>query len=268
MYQYIEINTNVMKNIKYLVFALIITSFTACDWFKGTEINSDGNKSVANLIGTVLDSQTLDPIVGARVIVSPGNLVAYSNNEGYYEFLDIPVGEYIVFASADYYANVEGAVDVPKEGLDLTVYMDRTIIEDYSSAIVESCDNRLKVDIVSCRRSGNKVEFKFLLTNVGFGDISQFTIDRNCDNQSIIFDDLGNQYEYQSITLGAQSNAYNGVSCPLLEYVSCKAGVTIAGVPNNAETLVLKLRVRAWDNVNGHLLSGENYITFKNVPIY
>ena len=46
----------------------------------------------------------------------------------------------------------------------VTIKATYVYVEDYSSAIIESFDNRLKCDIVSCKRNGSKVEFKFKLT--------------------------------------------------------------------------------------------------------
>ena len=251
---------------------LLTISFAGCDWFNGVENNSGNDNSsnntiVADLIGTVVDNATLEPVAGAKVTINPGNLIAYSNKEGYYEFLDLKIGKYTVSASADYYSNLEGSIELPKEGLELTIYMERSVVEDYSSAIIQSCDNNLKADIVSCRRSGNKVVFHFMLTNTGLGDINDFRIEGNSGSTTIIFDDLGNSYIHQQITLGSQTSysGYTLVSSPLLEYVPCKGSVVVTDVPSQAETLTVKLQVYAY---NASVLQQRDYITFKNVPIY
>ena len=141
-------------------------------------------------------------------------------------------------------------------------------VEDYSSAIVESFDNRLKCDIISCKRNGSKVEFKFKFTNIGFGDISQFTLQPSYGNYTIIYDNLGNQYEKQAMTLGNQSDSgYGNIRVPLLEYVGCNGSISIENVPANAETLTIKLCVSGYDPSKGNLFTNE-HISIKNLPIY
>ena len=150
----------------------------------------------------------------------------------------------------------------------ITIKATYVYVEDYSSAIVESFDNRLKCDIISCKRNGSKVEFKFKFTNIGFGDISQFTLVGSYGDYTIIYDNLGNQYEKQAMTLGNQSdNGYGSIRIPLLEYVGCNGSLSIANVPTNAETLTIKLCVSGYDSSKGHLFTYE-HISIKNLPIY
>ena len=253
------------KSYLFILFVLAI-SLSACDWFN----TISSTTATADLIGTVVDDNTLEPIAGAKVTVNPGNLIAYSNNEGYYAFEDLKLGKYTISASADYYADVEGEAELDERGLNLTIYMESTLNEDYSSAIIQSCDNKLKADITSCRRNGSNVEFQFQLTSVGLGDI-EVTIygNQGNSNTTIIADDLGNLYSGSVLTLGTQSNyTYtNGyVKSPLLEYVPVKASVTIPNVPSSAETLHIKLNVSVWSNGN-YIISNE-WIKFSNIPIY
>ncbi len=150
----------------------------------------------------------------------------------------------------------------------ITIKATYVYVEDYSSAIVQSFDNRLKCDIISCKRSGSKVEFKFKLTNVGFGDISQFTLNASYGNYTIIYDNLGNQYEKQAMTLGNQSDSgYGNVRVPLLEYVGCNGSISIENVPANAETLTIKLCVSGYEPAKGNLFINE-HISIQNLPIY
>ena len=150
----------------------------------------------------------------------------------------------------------------------VTIKAQYVYVEDYSSAIIESFDNRLKCDIVSCKRNGSKVEFKFKLTNVGFGDISQFTLQASYGSYTIIYDNLGNQYEKQAMSLGNQSDSgYGNIRVPLLEYVGCNGSISIENVPANAETLTIKLCVSGYDPSKGNLFTNE-HISIKNLPIY
>ena len=150
----------------------------------------------------------------------------------------------------------------------VTIKAQYVYVEDYSSAIIESFDNRLKCDIVSCKRNGSKVEFKFKLTNVGFGDISQFTLQASYGSYTIIYDNLGNQYEKQAMTLGNQSDSgYGNIRVPLLEYVGCNGSISIENVPANAETLTIKLCVSGYEPAKGNLFTNE-HISIRNLPIY
>ncbi len=150
----------------------------------------------------------------------------------------------------------------------VTIKATYVYVEDYSSAIIESFDNRLKCDIVSCKRNGSKVEFNFKLTNVGFGDISQFTLQASYGSYTIIYDNLGNQYEKQAMSLGNQSDSgYGNIRVPLLEYVGCNGSISIENVPANAERLTIKLCVSGYDPSKGNLFTNE-HISIKNLPIY
>ena len=149
----------------------------------------------------------------------------------------------------------------------ITIKATYVYVEDYSSAIVESCDNNLKAEIVSCKRNGTKVEFNFKLTNTGLGDINDFRIEGNNGSTTIIFDNLGYSYTNQTIALGSSTSTsgYTLVSSPLLEYVPCNGRVVITNVPNDANALTIKLQVYDYKASD---LQNRDYINFKNVPIY
>ena len=163
--------------------------------------------------------------------------------------------------------NTSIAVSDGNSTQSVTIKATYVYVEDYSSAIVESCDNNLKAEIVSCKRNGTKVEFNFKLTNTGLGDINDFRIEGNNGSTTIIFDNLGNSYTNQTIALGSSTSTsgYTLVSSPLLEYVPCNGRVVITNVPNDANALTIKLQVYAY---NASVLQNRDYINFKNVPIY
>ena len=152
----------------------------------------------------------------------------------------------------------------------VTIKATYVYVEDYSSAIIESFDNRLKCDIVSCKRNGSKVEFKFKLTSIGLGDV-EVTIfgNQGNSNSTIIADNLGTQYAGSVLTLGTQSNSSytNGyVRSPLLEYVPINGSATIPGVPSGATSLHIKLNVSVWSN--GNYIANSDWIKISNLPIY
>ena len=152
----------------------------------------------------------------------------------------------------------------------ITIKATYVYVEDYSSAIVESFDNRFKCDIISCKRNGSKVEFKFKLTSIGLGDV-EVTIfgNQGNSNSTIIADNLGTQYAGSVLTLGTQSNSSytNGyVKSPLLEYVPINGSATIPGVPSSATSLHIKLNVSVWSN--GNYIANSDWIKISNLPIY
>ena len=152
----------------------------------------------------------------------------------------------------------------------ITIKATYVYVEDYSSAIVESFDNRFKCDIISCKRNGSKVEFKFKLTSIGLGDV-EVTIfgNQGNSNSTIIADNLGTQYAGSVLTLGTQSNSSytNGyVRSPLLEYVPINGSATIPGVPSGATSLHIKLNVSVWSN--GNYIANSDWIKISNLPIY
>ena len=163
--------------------------------------------------------------------------------------------------------NTSIAVSDGNSTQSVTIKATYVYVEDYSSAIVESCDNNLKAEIVSCKRNGTKVEFNFKLTNTGLGDINDFRIEGNNGSTTIIFDNLGNSYTNQTIALGSSTSTsgYTLVSSPLLEYVPCNGRVVVTNVPDEANALTIKLQVYAY---NAGVLQNRDYINFKNVPIY
>ena len=143
-------------------------------------------------------------------------------------------------------------------------------VEDYSSAVVNSCDTRIIPEIVSCKREGTSVIFAFRLTNKGLGLINSFRIWTGYYGDSIIYDDLGTNYKYNSTIIEFRGESNNGsnvnVSASFPEDVPCNGTVTIINVPANAKKIFCLLKVS-----NGSYASfnkGTDRIEFKQVPIY
>lgn len=143
-------------------------------------------------------------------------------------------------------------------------------VEDYSSAVVNSCDTRIIPEIVSCKREGTSVIFAFRLTNKGLGLINNFRIWSGYYGDSIIYDDLGTNYKYNSTIIEFRGESNNGssvdVSASFPEDVPCNGTVTIINVPANAKKIFCLLKV-----TNGYSASfnkGTDRIEFKQVPIY
>lgn len=55
------------------------------------------------IYGTVTDAETKEPVSGAQVILSPGNLTAVTGSSGSYEFTELEAGQYRLAVSAQDY---------------------------------------------------------------------------------------------------------------------------------------------------------------------
>ncbi|MBO5718507.1 MAG: hypothetical protein J6R71_02655, partial [Bacteroidales bacterium] len=159
----------------------------------------------------------------------------------------------------------------------LVVVATKPVVEDYSSAEVISCDGRVDVQIVSCKRNGSELEFNYTLTNNGLGPISDLRIffPNKCNlsgyEQTIIYDNLGNEYDSYKYTFRGEiynnsSSTYNrGITDDFPEALPCKASLSISDFSPNAKSINIKLSVCIYDyGVN----PARKYIYFKNVPIY
>lgn len=148
------------------------------------------------------------------------------------------------------------------------------IIEDYSSAYVESGDYRIIANIVSCRRSGSTVTFTYTLRNEGLGSLNDFRIYTTNSNslingayRTVITDDNFNNYIESSYTFNGQSTSQSYVlvaSFP--EMVNCKGTVVVKNFDRSAQKLSVILGVWAYDIYPDALADPRIY--FENVPIY
>ncbi len=148
-----------------------------------------------------------------------------------------------------------------------------TIVEDYSSATVESCDYRIGVKIVSCKRSGSSVVFTYTIKNEDFGDLNDFRIYPPSSQslitgaiRSVIMDNEGNQYPYPTMTYADDST--NGVYVlggTMLEGVTYKCTIVLKDVPNTVTSITAIIGVWAYAHTYKFI---DHKITFENVPIY
>lgn len=148
------------------------------------------------------------------------------------------------------------------------------VIEDYSSASVESGDYRIVADIVSCRRSGSTVTFTYTLRNEGLGSLNDFRIYTTNSNslingayRTVITDDNFNNYIESSYTFNGQSTSQSYVlvaSFP--EMVNCKGTVVVKNFDRSAQKLSVILGVWAYDIYPDALADPRIY--FENVPVY
>ncbi len=134
--------------------------------------------------------------------------------------------------------------------------------------IIQSCDSRIDVKVVSCQRSGSTVTFKYVITNNSFGNAKYFRIygPGRGGSKSMIYDNRDNQYKYTVwMTLGkGQNNGENIVDSPLPEGVPYNGSFVVRDVPTTATQMSFVLQVEAYEHQNE---TESEFITFKNIPI-
>jgi hypothetical protein len=146
--------------------------------------------------------------------------------------------------------------------------------EDYSSAKIVNCDSRVKVEIISCKRSDSTVTFNYRLTNTGMGDINDFRIYPpksqsmiNGGTYTSIWTDDNVQYYYPTINFNGktESGTYAlGTTFP--QDVPCSGYVKITEVSSNAKKLNVYLGVYVYSL--GDLRLDNSVIKFTDIPIY
>ena len=85
-----------------VLFTIVLLSSCAKD-----EVNPFGN-----IYGVVLNSNTSEPIQGARVTLTPTGKSTVTGNDGSYEFVDLEAGSYKVTVQADGYSSTVKNVTV------------------------------------------------------------------------------------------------------------------------------------------------------------
>ena len=140
--------------------------------------------------------------------------------------------------------------------------------EDYSSTVIIPCDDRIRVEIVSCKRTGTSIVFNFTLTNTYWDSFNDFRIRTPYDDKtSYIFDNEGNDYSAKEpiIAVGENSGYHYGVGNSLPKNLPRKCSVTIKEASTTAKTLTIRLACYGYGS--GYDFSNE-YIQFENLPIY
>ena len=87
-----------MKRIQYISLLISLSLlFISCSEEKITF------SEVGNLTGRVVKAASFDPIENAKVTLSPSNNSVFSDADGYFNFTDIPIGDYSVTAEKENY---------------------------------------------------------------------------------------------------------------------------------------------------------------------
>lgn len=93
-----------MKKIYSLIVLFTIILLSSC--------TKDETNPFGNIYGIVLNSNTAEPIQGARVTLTPTGKSTVTGNDGSYEFVDLEAGSYKVTVQADGYSSTVKNVTV------------------------------------------------------------------------------------------------------------------------------------------------------------
>ena len=151
----------------------------------------------------------------------------------------------------------------PSSSSSATSASSRSTSNSYALAKVSSPDPDVEVEIISCKRSGDNVYFKYKITNTGLGNCNMLVSPANGASMgTFIFDNLGNSYRNSYMTIGSNNNQRTStMGSAIPQDVPVQGTITIDNVPEEATTLTFKIGVS--------VCQGKPYthMTFKNVPI-
>lgn len=143
-------------------------------------------------------------------------------------------------------------------------------VESYESVTIESCDPRIQVEIVNCRRSGTSVVLNYTIKNAGIerdiGDFRVYPVGGML-GRSEIYDNNDKKYTYTTIILGTASASSQAVQNSLPFGVKVSESITIKNFSATASQLSLvKMECLAYPNSIYKL--ADKFFTFRDVPIY
>ena len=96
------------KTIIALSLAVLAACPISCD---DTEIETTGS-----IYGMVSDADSKDPVTGAQVTLSPGNITTVTGSDGFYEFQNVEEGQYKLMSSG-YIKPIRGRLlSLPERG--------------------------------------------------------------------------------------------------------------------------------------------------------
>jgi hypothetical protein len=280
----------------YTSFIVEGTSFSQAITVVVNNVTTGGNEGTAtpttgSISGTITDASTGKVITGAKAALSPSNVSMTTGSTGVYTLTDLTAGVYTLTVTATNYVTkttqvtvVAGMVtqcDVAlttessgssdntggnSGGTSGSGDNSSTTTEDYSSAKITSCDEKIKIELLSCKRNDDAVTLSFRMTNTGLGDISSFYLYGPGGTKTTIWTDDNQQYYSASVTFNNETSGYYSNSytwAPFPELAPCSGSIKIKDVSATAKRLNVKLGVMT----TAVSLDSDN-IKFYNIPIY
>ena len=146
--------------------------------------------------------------------------------------------------------------------------------EDYSSAIVNSDNNQVAINLTSCRRTGTRVTIEATILNKGINPCDCYRMNTigngytsgKITHYTYIEDDLYTDYSYNQLGfyLNNRSNIGGSMDTQLPVGSTKILKITIDGVP----VLAKQISVYIATVFMGTSPTEYAFLTFKNVPIY
>lgn len=145
-------------------------------------------------------------------------------------------------------------------------------IEGVSQANMKIVTNHpdIVLKLKRCKMSGKTCVLDLLLTNVGDKDLKEFTIFTGQNDNSVAYDDEGEQYGRYRLYLSFGGRALSGqhgedfIRFPLLSNVPLKLKIQIEGM-SEASTQFTRIKLGGY--CNEFSFEGDKSITLFNVPI-
>ena len=219
------------------------------------EINNIGNTGIVDWTITDVDANwiTVSPLVGSTDM---GKSTAVKVDLDRTKLVNKVNRTNIIINADGESLSLSISADLSDEGGNT----DPDPTPDPDDVKITSCDNRIEVKFVSCERSGANLKFNYTMTNKG-ADIRFFSMG---NGENPIYDDLGNGYEFDSITFGKEISYFSIQNVPFPEGVTVKCSLVIKDVNTEAKLLQIV-------SINCEAKSPNNFmndkITFKKAPI-
>jgi hypothetical protein len=160
--------------------------------------------------------------------------------------------------------NNQGSGNSNNQGSENDNNQGSTSGEDYSSAKITSFDSKIKVELLSCKRSEDIVTLNFRLTNNGLGLLNYLRFRGVDGSETVIWTDDNQQYYEWTFNLNGQTANYKyNLEVSIPDSAPCNGYLKITGVSSSAKTLNASIRVY---NYSGTDLEGK-YLKFLDVPI-
>ena len=145
-------------------------------------------------------------------------------------------------------------------------------IQNYSGVKIKSFSPQVAISIVSCIRDGNMVKITYIAKNNG-PQLSLMNLGTrrtiiNPDDETNIYDNLGNTYKFEYLSLGknASYNANQAIDALLIQNVPMRGTIEIKSVDSRAKSFSL-VNIAGLINETAHK-STPFSLTFNDVPIY
>lgn len=151
--------------------------FTACltIGFLFASCSDDETPGFGSIYGIVTDADTNQPVYGASVILSPGNISTTTGNDGHFEFVDLEPGQYKIQIIANNYQTVSRQIQVNAGGRasgDITLISNDEVSSIQLSKSILDFDTNYSELTLSIRNTGNTGSVSWYISGINVNWLS------------------------------------------------------------------------------------------------